>query len=350
VTPAIRSVRYIGTFPRASGGGWTMVGQDGGQSIPVGGETLFVFSDTLLAARSARHPDAPVPPGFRDVVKGRGVFLANTAGLAPSASLVEAWAGIRYFQGEDDFPREILRPLERERAQRIRFWPEHGVLVDGRVYLYYLGIQMIDPTSIWGFRTLGTGLAVLDPRSGACERLWFGDDDWRLWRSSGDDAHFGVQTLRDGGHLYVFGSVRAGPFTTARLARVPLAAVDRPEAYEHLVSDGPEPAWAPTSDDAADLGICGGDYSVSFNPYLELYLMVYVESYTKALMLRTAPRPWGPYSEPARVVGLPHEPESELAYLGFEHPDFSGDGGRTIYVSYCQPRFANNALVVVRFA
>jgi len=346
MNPAIRSVRYMGTFPQHRTEQWVMIGQDGGQSISVDGGTLFVFSDTLLAALSDRFPDSPVLPAYSDVVEGQGVFLANSAGLATGSSLREAWANIEYYKAEDGYPREILRPVLRERAQQIRFWPEHGICVDGRVYLYYLGIRMVDPRSIWGFETLGTGIATLDPATGECDRVWF-DDDWRIWGQTGDDTHFAVQVLRDGDYVYAFGSTRTGPFTTARLARAPIGELDRQDSYEYLLST--KPSWGRSLSDAFDLGLCSSDYSVSYNTHLGAYLMVYVDSYDMSLMLRTALHLWGPYSDPKRITGVPREDRTEMVYLGLEHPEFSEENGKNIYISYCQPRFENNSLLTVRF-
>jgi hypothetical protein len=77
--------------------------------------------------------------------------------------------------------------------------------------------------------------------------------------------------------------------------------------------------------------------------------MVYVDSYDKVLYLRTADGLWGPYSAPQKVARVPHEPSSELIYLGFEHPKFRADDGAKIYISYCQPHFYPNAVVQLRF-
>lgn len=341
----IRSIRYIGTFPRHRTEKWWMVGQDGGQSVTLEeGRTLFVFSDTLLAARASEHPHRPIPRQFAHELGPQGMFLANCAGVARSRDLQQAWAEIRYYSDTAGFPREMIEPIDRERLQKIRFWPEHGIELDGKVYLYYLGIQTTDPTTIWGFQTVGTGLAVVDPDTGDCQRLWWGDD-WHLWKNRHDDFHFGVQVLAEEGWLYVFGSVRQGLFSHGRLARVRPGEIAKPRAYEYLASV--EPSWSSELGEACDLGLCGADYSVSYNAHLGRYLMFFVDHYEKVLMLRTACRPWGPYADPIRVVGLPHEPASEMVYLGFEHPDFSKNGGRTVYVSYCQPRFVNNSLLTL---
>jgi hypothetical protein len=344
-TPAIRSVRYAGPTPHLGTDSWALIGQDGGQTIRVGTETLFVFSDTLLAGAAAPHHH-PLPQPFAHLQRPGGMFFANTAGLAAGQDLRASWAGIRYFSDDEGVPREILPALDRERVQGLRFWPEHGIHLDGHVYLYYLGIQCIDPTTIWGFRTAGVGLAVLDPATGACRRLWRGDD-WRLWRVHDDDLHFGVQALERDGFVYVFGSRRRAYASSAIVARVRPEALADPDAYEFLRSPAPE--WATGDGPPLDLGPCGSEYSVSFNPYLGSYLMCYADEYAKTLVLRTAPDPWGPWCEPVVVTGLPHEPESEMVYLAFEHADFSPDGGRTVLVSYCQPRFTSNSIVAVRF-
>ncbi len=342
----IRSARYVGAFPRLRSDSWILVGQDGGQSIDLGRETLFVFSDTLLApGRNVRHLDyrrAPLPTPLGD----RGIFLANTAGLSSGQDLRQALAGMSYYMDEKGLPREILEPTPEEREQDIRFWPEHGICVDGKVYLYYLGIQTIDHSSIWGFRNCGIGLAVLDPQTGTCSRIRQGDD-WCLWRAAAEDFHFGVQVIGDGEDVYVFGSLREGHQVRAILARVKADRITEPAAYEYLCS--PQPDWHPDLGQACALGESAPEFSVSFNPYLGKYLLAYVDGPRKTLMLRTADRLFGPFSPPSRVGRVPCEPSSELVYLGFEHPKFAANGGERVYLSYCQPHFTPNGLVEVRF-
>ena len=346
VRSTIRAVRYIGTLPRRHTDQWVLFGQDGGQSIDLDDRTLFLFSDTLLAPRSVSRPHKQVPIAFRGELGSQGVFLANCAGTAASTSLGDAWARIDYYLDPIGFPREILTATLRERAQEIRFWPEHGVYLNGCMYLYYLGVQTVDPTTIWGFRNVGSGLARLDPATGECERLLV-RGSWRLWRPLGVDMHFGVQVVRDEEFCYVFGSVRHGLFSQAILARVRPDHIADLDAYSYLKST--EPEWSESLDEACDLGPCAADFSVSRNAYLDRYLMVYVNPYEKTLTIRTAERIWGPYSEPHAIVAVPHAATTELVYLAFEHPRFAADGGKTVFVSYCQPHFTNNSLLALKF-
>jgi Domain of unknown function (DUF4185) len=305
-----------------------------------------VFSDTLLAARTITRPTRHVPAVFRSDVGSQGVFLANCAGTGAITTLRDALANLEYYLDPMGFPREILVPAARERAQDIRFWPEHGLAVNGSVYLYYLGVQTVDQTTIWGFRNVGSGLARLDPATGETERILV-HGDWRLWRPLGMDMHFGVQVLRDGEFCYVFGSVRHGLFSQAVLARVRPEEMTDVRAYSYLKS--PEPAWSDSLEDVCDLGPCAGDYSVSRNAYLDRYVMLYVDPYEKVLTLRTSEQVWGPYSDPQPIVVVPHSESTEMVYLGFEHPRFAADGGRTVFVSYCQPHFTNNSLLALKF-
>jgi hypothetical protein len=348
VSGLVRYGRVLGSVPRARTEEWVLIGQDGGQSVDLGGQTLFFFSDTLLAPRPAAgaHLDAPPPP-FAFDADGPCSFLGNCAGLGAGDGIRPALAGLRYLTDDEGLPVEILPPTPAERAAGIRFWPQHGVLLDGRVYVFYLGIQATGGSSVWDFRTLGAGVAALDPASGDCRRVCPGGD-WLLWPATADDLHLGVQVVAHAGHLYVYGSRRRGLTVEALLGRVPPGSVADPGAYRFL-----QPAtgrWAPDLDDAGGLGPCGADYSVSYNAHLGAFLMVYADSFAATLRVRTADRPEGPWSPPETVGRLPHLPSSELVYLAFEHPTFAADGGRRLAVTYSQPSFTPNTLLELGLA
>jgi len=341
--PAIHSVWHLGAAPAVSTDAWVLIGQDGGQSIDLGDDVLFVFADTLLADRSAWR----AVPGSRRWPIGRdqGRFLANCCARAGRGRLTTELGRLRYVLGADGWPKEIVQAAAVERLTRTRFWPAHGTAVDGRVYLYYLGIEHFAPDSTWGFRNLGTGLAVVDPVSGDAERLRW-DGDWRLWPAGDGDLHGGVQVLRDGEHVYVFGTVRDGYEITARLGRVEAGAMADRDAYEYLAAD--TPAWSGDPSKACSLGRCGPELSVSYNAWLGGYLMCFVEPYGRALCVRFAESLWGPYSAPARLGDLPTDARHDMAALAFEHPMFATEGGRVIALTYCQPNFTQNGVVGVR--
>ena len=339
----IHSAWFQGHFSQQRTPAYLVLGQDGGQSVPIDHRVLFFFSDTLLLASDQRAASAHAPAPMPVPSSMQSVFLANCAAVSESAELEPALANLRYFLDDDGLPREILKPTDREQFRRLRFWPEHGVPVDGRVYFYYLGVQTVDASSIWGFRVMGVGVAALNLDTGECERFQY-RGDWIFWRNAGEDFHFGVQVLVED-YVYVFGSVRKGVQSEATLARVKLNSIADRDAYEYLASS--EPSWTPRFEESCSLGPSATEYSVSFNPYLGRYTMWFVDEYRKRLMLRTAQHIWGPYSDSLDLIGLPHAPHSDLIYLGFEHPRFRQQNGRKIFLSYCEPHFASSSLVTL---
>jgi hypothetical protein len=334
----VDAMRLLGAVPPRRDRFWTVLGQDGGQSIDLGEErTLFLFSDTLLAvpldASLNGHPTVAFGP-----LDKQGVALANTAAIAGGRDIRQAFAGLEYLTDATGLPVEILQARPDEWADGVRFWPLHGIQLDGKVYVFYLGIRTLDSRSSWAFKNIGVGLAVLEPGATRATRL-MRDDQWCWWPAGADDVHIGVQVLRDADYAYVFASHTQGMEITARLGRVHLDRVDQPDAYEFLRSSAAEDEWTPRFEDSISLGPCAPDYSVSYNAHLRQYLMLYIDGFDKTLRVRTAERVTGPYSAARKIANVPHEPSSELVYLGFEHPMFSAQDGRVLYFSYCQPRF-----------
>ncbi|MEM8961159.1 MAG: DUF4185 domain-containing protein [Acidobacteriota bacterium] len=337
--PKVASIRQVGSAHAAQGDQWALVGQDGGQSIRVGDRSLFVFSDTLLTdPRAGRRVTGPGGQRLS------GIFLGNCAAWArDDSSLDEAMASLDYWSDDSGRPREILHPTPLETACGVRLWPTHGIEVDGHVWLYYLGVQQLDPGS-WGFTTVGSGLARFDPDRGACERVRH-DDEWCLWPHLGGSLHVGGQVVRRDDHLFVFATLRDGAYVGARLARVPIDRIAVPEAYEYLVDHTPR--WSPRIDDAIDLGRCAAEISVVYNAYLDRWLMIYVDGFAKQLCVRAAPEIWGPYGDETRIDGLSCRPEVDFVALAFVHPQYSQNDGQTIFISYCQPMFTQNTFLAL---
>jgi hypothetical protein len=313
-----------------------MVGQDGGQSIPLDdGRSLFLFSDTLLAP-----PPSPLP-------SHRGWFLGNCAaiGAATTQTLPLAMAELSYITDASGRPRELLPLTIVERAAGLRLWPEHGLCLDDKVIFFYLAIRQYE-SGTWGFAEVGTGLATLDLSTGHCVR-WMDGNEWRPWPSLPPDCHCGVQLMRLDAVVYIFCSRPRGLHSEAFLARVPVAEMTQPRCYEFFRGEGP--VWTQNFAEARPLTQCSSEYSVAFNQHLGCYLMTYVEAHTKQLCLRTAPEPWGPYSEALGVGIVLHHSSAQLVSLGFQHPQFDVDAGRTIFISYSQPHFTQNAMIELTF-
>ncbi len=346
----LHATRYVGAFPRIETPKYVIFGQDGGQSIDLlDDRVLFLFSDTLVVSAEPSEATTadwdPGPP--RPHTGGCEVFLPNCAAVAPKRSYKEALAALEYLEGGDGLPRQLLPALARERFQRIRFWPEHGVRIGDFVYLYYVGVQTVDPSSSWGFRAAGAGLARVDVATLNATRLTR-QGDWRLWETNADDLHFGVCVRHDADYVYVYFSTRDGLAMKSHLARVKAAAIEELEAYEYLTSSSP--TWSPERADAVSLGECAPEYTVHYNRHLHKYVMLYIDSFLRVIKLRTADAWWGPFSAPQSLIRVPSDPKSELIYLGFEQAAFEEREGRRVFFSYSQPHFTMNSSVVLDFA
>lgn len=345
VAPRMRYARLVGPVPALTGArSFTIVGQDGGQSIELPeGKSLFVFCDTLLRPTATEGGDS-----------ANAYFLPNCAALSDGPNYLQALRSLRYFGESEGLPRTLLRANVSEHCTQIRFWPEHGVHIAGRVYLYYLGIRHFDVRQTWAFELEGSGLAVVDLLTGHAERMRWGGD-WQLQAAGPERLHFGVQVLRHEGWLLLYATAKSARGRRARLYRVRPDNIEDRDAYELLVD--PRPAWSPMRKPpggqpavAFDLGPCGTELSVSYNSWLDAYLMTFVSELDGQLHMRCGSTPWGSFSAPLRVGTLPRAANSELTYLAFEHPQFATNGGQELMISYCQPHFVRNSIMKVSLA
>ena len=83
------------------------------------------------------------------------------------------------------------------------------------------------------------------------------------------------------------------------------------------------------------------ELSVSRNAYLGQYLAVHSYNLSGDIVGRTAPAPWGPWTDPVVLWSLRSErtrplPYPVLVYAGKEHPELAADGGRILYLTYIE--------------
>ena len=167
-----------------------------------------------------------------------------------------------------------------------------------------------------------------------------GDTLW--WHAPLPD--FGAAALKreQEGVAYLYG-VRKGADDSQQccLARAPLDRLDHYPAYEYLVSH--EPRWS--ADPSQCVTVMEGmpnEMSVSWNAHLGAFLAVHSLGLTGRIVGRTAPNPWGPWSDPVDLWQIEppkldfEPPYAPLMYAGKEHPELSQDGGRVIYLTYIE--------------
>jgi len=340
----VRTIRDLG--PQFVDNPHEMVGQDGAYSIPLNAETLWFFGDTLIGHRvpeeSLWYPGGQ-PVGPYDM-SGRGPIkhmINNTGLILRDKTGRYGLKSYKYICDEQRNIKPLIPRLRDEHPDEIRIWCLHGCCFDDRVFLFFTKVGMLKsgPFPV-NFEVLGSGLAVGNRKQWQFDRVAY-DCSTLLWKQN--EPLFGAAVLVDPKRewIYVYGVLQdAAKVQRCYLARVRPSQIENREQYSYLVST--EPRWSYHIDEA--VMIMQGmptEMSVSFNPYLDCYLAVHSLDLTGKIVGRTAPEPWGPWSEPVtlhtvtthREKALPYPP---LIYAGKEHPELSEARGRIIYITYIE--------------
>lgn len=123
------------------------------------------------------------------------------------------------------------------------------------------------------------------------------------------DPLYGHAAVRDGDYFKLFACTPAAAGTPLEsaypctVARVPVARVGERAAYEFYTRDtfGAGVWAAEAARSAAVVNATAYAVSLSFNEYLQQFLMVYGQPGSSDVALRSAPAPEGPWSEPVLV-------------------------------------------------
>jgi hypothetical protein len=311
--------RKVGALIDASGNGAGILAQDGAYSIAVGSSSLWLFGDTFYGDKEIAGGTSNSAAWSRDPNASDGLSLK--AVLAP-----------------DGKPAPALEHDPAERQASIRLWPGHGIFLAGRTYLYY-SIVRPGKEGPLDLAHLGQGLARWKEPAGPFERL---RDSGRREFWSAREPALGLAVLdgRDG-FLYIYGRAQRPPYGLF-LARVRPAKIERRSAYEYAsIRDG-KTRWRSTLESALPLfEDAPPEASVSYNPFLRRYLMLYARFLEQDVVVRTAGEPWGPWTAPSRIYECPrsvHPPQGTSCYAAKEHPQFVGPGGETVYFSLVDGR------------
>jgi hypothetical protein len=325
-----------------------MVGQDGAYSVPLrDGAALWYFGDTLIGSRVPR--ESLWFPGGQQLgpgdMSGHGSIeklLTNTGLVLRDRTGRHGLHDYRYVCGSGGGLKQLVPRESAEHPDSIRVWCFHGCELGNHLYLFYQAVRMLaeGPLPV-NFEIVGSGLAKGDARSWDFARI--PADGSTIWWDAGR-PQFGCVVLRgaEEGRLFVYGVMKgADGVQRAYLARVREEEIADLTAYEYLC--GPAPEW--TANVAAAASIMTGmpnEMSVSWNAHLGCCLAVHSLDLTGRIVGRTAPEPWGPWSEPVCLWQVaPPEldyaiPYAPLIYAGKEHPELAEENGRVLYLTYVE--------------
>jgi hypothetical protein len=336
---AVERVEFIGDFTTNA---WSY-GRDAGNSIRMGNDVLWVFGDTFTWAdmhcATAAWSTVDQPTQLTEPVDtwfGSVPFYAfspQEAAYNESRDPPEC-CGL-HAQCDRDHP-YCRCAAGTDCTTRIALWPGDLLAVgEDRAVQLYEKVQI--GSAPYDFQHLGTGIATVGRGDTAAQRpldpsgaplLLFAENEPNFLRAVRVE-----EDSQSNAYLYAVAN-RQGCRVDILLARVDLGEVFDRDAYRFWTGEG----WSPSLEDAVPVlrQILGGIGSVTWNDHLGGFLSAFNDICTggSELILRTAPRPEGPWSEPF-AIDLTSLGATADAYAGQIHSALGS--GRELVFTFYQP-------------
>lgn len=301
---------------------------EGGHSVGVGERALWVFRDTR---RGGHYESASTAAVLADADAVDGLFPFSQVALAEDGTSLPL---LRLREGETA---ATVGPDDAECAAAdacpyVSLWP--GPVVHdperARVLVFYRKVAQARGAAD---RHVGSSIAVWrDDLAGRPVRpalaedpeeptLLFGADGPRLAAAAIADDEF------------VFAFACDGKDNPCVLLRAPLDRALERDAWRFLAEDG---AWSGSRDGAQELFAGAPTMSVHRSAHADAYVAVYAEPGDAAVVLRTAPRLEGPWSDAADL----YRPDAPLGPLRVRdallHRELAREGGLVEYLTYAE--------------
>ncbi|MBI4763393.1 MAG: DUF4185 domain-containing protein [Deltaproteobacteria bacterium] len=294
---------YEALFQRDQG--WT--GGDGVFSVGLDPHrVLWLFGDTFIGEiKEGQHVNF--------------VLVNNTIAVQRGTEPIPGNITFYYGDPVGGKPQAFLRPAD----EGGWFWPYHGVRTREGLFLFLIQVELSDGPPAFNFRTVATWLALV---SNPDDR----PEGWQVLQRkvpwSGENRLFGSAVLVQGENCYIFGTVdevsRGVRQKQVILARVPAAQLLNFSQWRFFANG----EWVAEAERAGPIiPNAANEFSVSFQPALGQYLMLYTQdSLSKHMVFRLAPQPEGPWSESVRFYRCPEvewDPRI-FCYAAKGHPEF----------------------------
>jgi len=294
---------YEALFQNMSG--WT--GADGAYSTALGGNRfLWLFGDTLVGE-------------LKDERRAISGMVPNSIAIQRGNEPVEA--------SIDFFPNGGPAPFVKPEEGPGWFWPYHALRTPGGLYLFLLQLERADIPPPFGFRLVSTWLGHV-PNPEEAPQRWILSQRKIPWTNA--QRHFGSFVLMKEDYCYIYGTV--GDLVKGRitwhmiLARAPIRRIGDFNSWLFF-RDG---EWIADVDRAGR--ICENvatEFSVSFQPLLNQYVLVYTDKgfseHANSSVIRLSPNLHGPWSNPIQVYRCPEARRDPriCCYAAKGHPEIA---------------------------
>ncbi|MGH8536034.1 MAG: DUF4185 domain-containing protein [Gammaproteobacteria bacterium] len=297
-----------------------ILSQDGANALLLpDGSALWTYGDTFVGSK--------IPDGT-DRIEGAVSSSVARVFVTKNGPTAEYLAGA-------DGRVAFLLPLEPpESWDKHRVWPAGGVHAAGMTYLFFNRIRLGGGAGSFNFQDDGIGLAEAKGNS------------WTFTRVVQPGSQPPLPVLphgilaRDDSYLYLYSIGKKGVGSATFLSRVSIARIHEPAAYEFWT--GPGNRFSSSQTQSVPLvSDVWGQVSVAWNGHLDRFVMLHVGGQTKdprSVYLRTAEHPWGPWSNPTRVLALGGKLGKDFAgliYCPYLHPELFRENGRILVFTYC---------------
>jgi hypothetical protein len=283
-----RLPEYEALFTREKG--WT--GADGAYSLALSDTvTLWLYSDTWIGdIVDGQHKDA--------------TMINNTIALQSGKEPSKASVKFFWRTTKEGKPAVFITPADGVGW----FWIFDGILADGNLYLFLMQIVKTDEKSVFGFKNIGTWLGEVDnPQEEPLK--------WRIKQhkvpygrySQNSEMLFGSAVMKDRDFVYIYGCNEEWKMGIGRLSMIVARVQSQKLADFEKWRFWNGADWVADANKAKGLfdGIAT-EYSVSFQPALKKYVVIYTElGMSKNILMRFSPTPVGPWSAPHKIYECP---------------------------------------------
>ncbi|QJD88409.1 DUF4185 domain-containing protein [Cohnella herbarum] len=289
-------------------------GTDLGSMINADDRTYFVFGDTF----GERPPDM--------IGGGGSYWRSNTIAYSTDNDPTDGITLDGMVSDEIGLAKELI-PSAKVDYEEMTTIPTHGLYANGALYLYYMSVNHWGDPGKWDANDSsvakstdqGHNWTLLD------DLKWPGDSNFI------QVSPYKVKIDDEQTDIY-FWCIPSGRFGGVQLMKVSEKNVENPAEYRYFagLDEKEAPIWSEEMAKAKTIVEDSvGELSVVWNPYLERWLMTYLNE-GNGVVIREGITPWGPWGDKLELVSASDYPG---LYAPFMNDKYIADGGKNFYFS-----------------